>query len=237
MSPDLPFALSTHSPNNRERITRASGASPNNRQPITDNRVTSAEGGFTLIELIVVMLIIGTLAALLMVGASRMFDRARSAQAKNDLTQLVTAINAFYTEYGQYPVASQNGADSADYAAITDANAAAVIDVLRVPAAAPNQPLNPRSIAFLNVAVAKSTTKPLAGIGTTIRAWYDPWGKAYQFRIDNNYNNTLVNPYSANAGPTSLNSGCIAWSLGKNTVGGSGDKNGTNAVDDVLSWQ
>src|SRR5947207_8540933 len=59
---------------------------------------------FTLIEMIVVMLIIATLTALFMGGASSVFDRARKTQAKNDVTQLVTAINAFYTEYGRYPV-------------------------------------------------------------------------------------------------------------------------------------
>ena len=59
---------------------------------------------FTLIEMTVVILIIATLAAALLTATSGMFDRARKVQAKNDLTQLVTAINAFYTEYGKYPV-------------------------------------------------------------------------------------------------------------------------------------
>jgi type II secretory pathway pseudopilin PulG len=212
-------------------------STPDHGEPMTAACAAYGADAYTLIEMTVVILIIILLAAALLTAGSGMIDRARKVQAKNDVTQLVTAVNAFYTEYGQYPVNAQSGADSADYAATTDANNAAVMDVLRVPAAAPTQALNPRSIAFLNVPVAKSTTKPLGGIGTTVRAWYDPWGKAYQFRIDNNYNTTLVNPYSANAGPSTLNSGCIAWSLGKNTVGGTGDKNGTNAMDDVLSWQ
>ena len=38
-----------------------------------------------------------------MTGASSVFDRAKRAQAKNDLTQIVTAVNAYYTEYGIYP--------------------------------------------------------------------------------------------------------------------------------------
>src|SRR5437588_12883290 len=60
--------------------------------------------GFTLIELIVVILVIATLAALLVPAAQRTLDRAKSAQAKNDVTQIVTAVNAYYTEYGKYPV-------------------------------------------------------------------------------------------------------------------------------------
>src|SRR5438477_6294946 len=64
-------------------------------------RLTSA---FTLIEMIVVMLIIATLAALFMGAATSVFDRARKVQAKNDVVQIVNAVNAFYTEYGYYPV-------------------------------------------------------------------------------------------------------------------------------------
>src|SRR5206468_10648344 len=33
-------------------------------------------------------------------------NQARSTQAKNDLTQIVNAVNAFYTDYGKYPVPS-----------------------------------------------------------------------------------------------------------------------------------
>src|SRR6266404_6028113 len=67
-------------------------------------RLSSRSDGFTLIELIVVILIIATLAALLVPAASRTLDRAKSAQAKNDVTQIVTAVNAYYTEYGKYPI-------------------------------------------------------------------------------------------------------------------------------------
>ena len=33
-------------------------------------------------------------------------DQAKKTQSKNDLTQIVTAVNAFYTEYGKYPIPS-----------------------------------------------------------------------------------------------------------------------------------
>lgn len=105
-----------------------------------------------------------------------MFDRARKVQAKNDLTQLVTAISAFYTEYGQYPGAAQSGADGADYVGADDANGAAVIDTLRVPTPSTPPALNPRGIVFLNVLTAKNSTTPISGVGTAIHAWYDAWG-------------------------------------------------------------
>src|SRR6266513_2474218 len=61
---------------------------------------------FTLIELLVVISIIAILIGLLFPAFKGVQDQARKVQTKNDLTQIVTAVNAFYTEYGRYPVSS-----------------------------------------------------------------------------------------------------------------------------------
>src|SRR5437868_13081551 len=62
------------------------------------------ENGFTLIELLIVISIIVILMGLLFPAFKGVQDQAKRTQAKNDLTQIVTAVNAFYTEYGRYPV-------------------------------------------------------------------------------------------------------------------------------------
>ena len=49
--------------------------------------------------------------------------------------------------------------------------------------------------------------------------YYDPWGTPYLIEIDGGYDNQLANPYSANAGPTTLATGVIAWSLGSDQAG------------------
>ena len=59
---------------------------------------------FTLIELLVVITIIVVLLGLLFPAFQGVQNQARKTQAKNDLTQIVTAVNAFYTEYGKYPL-------------------------------------------------------------------------------------------------------------------------------------
>ena len=64
---------------------------------------------FTLIELLVVITIIVVLMGLLFPAFRGVQDQAKRTQAKNDLTQIVTAVNAFYTEYGKYPLPA--GAD------------------------------------------------------------------------------------------------------------------------------
>src|SRR5438105_15520059 len=67
-------------------------------------------GAFTLIELLVVIAIIGILIGLLFPAFKAVQNQARQTQAKNDLTQIVNAVNSFYTEYGKYPIAT-SGAD------------------------------------------------------------------------------------------------------------------------------
>src|SRR5437667_7646524 len=60
--------------------------------------------GFTLIELLVVIAIIAILIGMLFPAFSAVQNQARRTQAKNDLTQIVAAVNAYYTEYGKYPL-------------------------------------------------------------------------------------------------------------------------------------
>ena len=66
-------------------------------------------GAFTLIELLVVITVMAVLMALLFPAFRGVQDQAKRTQAKNDLTQIVTSANAFYTEYGRYPVLSTIG--------------------------------------------------------------------------------------------------------------------------------
>src|SRR5258705_10926197 len=59
---------------------------------------------FTLIELLVVIAIIAILVGLLFPAFKAVQNQARQTQAKNDLTQIVNAVNAFYTDYGKSPI-------------------------------------------------------------------------------------------------------------------------------------
>ena len=75
------------------------------RRPTQERRSLRA---FTLIELLVVIAIIIILAGLLYPAYQAAQNQAKRTQAKNDLTQIVTAVNAYYTEYGKYPVATDD---------------------------------------------------------------------------------------------------------------------------------
>ena len=100
-------------------------------------------GAFTLIELLVVITIIVILMGLLFPAFRGVQDQAKRTQAKNDLTQIVTAVNAFYTEYGKYPLATQS---SSDQTLPGDAAQEDLMDTLR----GNNATLNPRIIVFFS---------------------------------------------------------------------------------------
>jgi type II secretion system protein G len=69
----------------------------------------SAVNGFTLIEIIVVMLIIGILAAIGIGSFTSSQIKSRDARRKSDLKQITNALEVYYNDFGSYPV-SLNGA-------------------------------------------------------------------------------------------------------------------------------
>jgi prepilin-type N-terminal cleavage/methylation domain-containing protein len=212
---------------------------PPRRPPVSprwafqSNAVQQRQSGraFTLIELLVVIAIIAILIGLLFPAFSAVQNQAKKTQAKNDLTQIVNAVNAYYTEYGKYPLQT-------DDSIIT--NNALLMNVLR----ATDTVNNPRQIVFINPPYVKNDTvgNRRSGVSPADGQYYDPFGTPYTLRIDGNYDNQLLNPYTLNAGPATLAIGVIAWSFGKDGLSGSvpgpaADKNAGTADDDVISWQ
>ena len=186
---------------------------------------------FTLIELLVVIMIIAVLMGLAFPAFQGVQNSAKRTQAKNDLVQIVTAVNAFYTEYGRYPttrtpdvVFGPTGVNGNDE----------LLDELR---AIGTPPLNTRAIMFISPPDAKDQTNSKGGIKTSDRQWYDPWGTPYSVKIDADYNNELDNPYGTGAGGSKLRLGVVAWSFGKDKGTDASDKNASKAKDDVISWQ
>jgi prepilin-type N-terminal cleavage/methylation domain-containing protein len=193
---------------------------------------------FTLLELMVVIAIVVVLAGLLFPAVQSVLDRAKKVQAKNDLTQIVTAVNAFYTEYGKYPLPSGMSGDGYASGAITGTTSKDILDPLRNL----DPTLNPRRIVFISPAEDTTQASPKGKIGSDGQ-FHDPWGTAYGLSIDADYDNQLPNPYAADtgAGPLKIRQGVIAWSVGKDAkLGNNGDNSFKNASgvqsDDVISW-
>lgn len=194
-------------------------------------RISPKKLAFTLIELLTVIAIIAVLMGLLFPAIGAAKESAKKTQAKNDCVQIVTAVKAYYTEYGKYPLTGSSTSDYSSPGAPAATSNSAVINELRSNASAT---INPRQIVFLEVPDAKDSgagaTRYRSGVSPSAGGsggdWYDPWGYAYGIAIDGNYDNQLKNPIASGT----LYTGVVAWSLGKKN-----DKNETS--DHVYSWK
>ncbi len=223
--------------------------------PIPLRRDSPSRGpsaAFTLVEMMVVILIIILLFSLLFTAGSGMFERARKVQAKNDLTQIATAVNAYYTEYGKYPVTVTDNSSDAYFGSGTPPTGCVsytdndkLLNVLRNYTGGSDSAnvilLNPRQIVFISPRSAQTGTLPRGGLSQTagsVGQYMDPWGSQYAIAIDTTYDNKIgtANPYSdtdGSAGASPVPQGVIAYSLGKNGALGGGPKLNTSFVDEL----
>jgi prepilin-type N-terminal cleavage/methylation domain-containing protein len=218
------------------------------RSPAREARaLPGTNRAFTLIELLVVIAIIAILVGLLFPAFRAVQNQARQTQAKNDLTQIVNAVNAFYTDYGKYPLVTTDTtygpggtANNGLFSALRG------IDTVN----------NPRQIVFISPPDVKAPANPRSGIATQATAingisvaigdFVDPWGTPYNVRIDGNYDNQVANAYTdGSAGgdpnatpPYALRNGVITWSFGADqSIGTRGGSASFTNSDDVISWQ
>ena len=143
---------------------------------------------FTLIELLIVIAIIGILMSLLFPAVNGAIDAAKKAQAKNDVTQIATAVIAYETEYGKLPAITPQTADATVDALATNGIIGILMGIDAVN--------NPRGIVFLEVQDV-SKKKGKSGIGSN-GYFCDPWGNTYKIALDYNYDNTNSSVKSGN---------------------------------------
>lgn len=195
----------------------------NQNQTFGVTKTSPKKNAFTLVELLTVIAIIAILMGLLFPTIGAVKESGRKTQAKNDTVQLANAIKNFYTEYGEYP----DG--------LTGSPATLPVEVLEaLMGTTAGATINPRRTVFIEVPDAKGRGEVRMG-GYYEGKWLDPWGGEYRVAADSDYNNEISNPYTG-AGDTTLRTGAIAFSLGKDKAGGSGAKESGTNKDDILSW-
>ena len=71
------------------------------------NRRFRGQDGFTLIEIMVVILIIGLLALMVVPRLRGVADRAKRTKAQADIQELKQALDRYYLDNGSYPTTDQ----------------------------------------------------------------------------------------------------------------------------------
>ncbi|NUN05011.1 MAG: type II secretion system major pseudopilin GspG [Bdellovibrio sp.] len=69
--------------------------------------------GMTLIEIMIVLAIIGSIAALLLPNITGQLDKSKVKETRIQMTQIVNALSMYYTDCGKYPE-SLEGLSKAD---------------------------------------------------------------------------------------------------------------------------
>ena len=80
--------------------------------------------GFTIIELLIVIVVIGILAGLVLNAFGNIQERARDTERQNDINAMHTALELYYTDNDAYP----NVADVEDLDTVTGATSDMVLN-------------------------------------------------------------------------------------------------------------
>jgi len=213
----------------------------------------SAQVAFTLIELLTVITIIAILVGLLLVAIPVAKNMVYKAEARNAEGGIITAVNAYYSDYGKYPLGEKTP-DPGAPADVLFGDAATsnqvLFDILRNVGpdfSTPNK-YNPKATVYYPSKVVTDPSAPRSGFATqdagTVKkdSFVDPWGNEYRVAIDADGDNRITNlPYSDFQGNNAPRVTVGAFSIGKDgLLGNKGDgvyRKGGTASDDVITWQ
>ncbi len=181
--------------------------------------------GFTLVELLVVIVILGILLAMMVPAAGMILKRVKVSQARTDAQVVVATMAKYRMEYNRWPEVK---AVSGEYAG-TSAEWVEIMNPQITTGSGKRDKNNFRQLRFLEM-----------GKGMTIEGgkydggFGDPWGRSsgrlpYLYALDDDGDGLVKNPDSGGE-PAQIRADVIAWSAGP-------DGDYTTWDDNVGSWE
>jgi prepilin-type N-terminal cleavage/methylation domain-containing protein len=178
------------------------------RQPKPWRR--QVRSGFTLIELLVVITIIGLLAAIIIPSIQAAMRSAKKSRVLTQMRDLDAAVKRYFTEYNRMPVLA--GVNGGPDQLFEGADQAQVIRIL-INAEGIDANLNPKQIVFLDLDPAafgvKTVTEMLAEL-TGGEPYKDIWGGDYRILMDLNFDDRI----DALGGAPEIRAKAAVFSLG-----------------------
>ena len=137
------------------------------------------KGGFTIVELLIVIVIIGILATLIIVAYNGIQQRARDTDRDADLRALKTSIELYKADFGYYPSA---GTDNVGYT-ITNLTSTLVPTYMKSIPQDPQYPAAGKAYSYVRGTVASDSyaiymqgyeAKPVCKAGNNVNVGW--WG-------------------------------------------------------------